>query len=77
MYVGHSGWIRLRDYVLINEVLDVILKMKAFISGMTAFLVVMAIKVEVPSLGNRVWHGCRVEWFEMAFLEEMFINFRK
>ena len=77
VYIGHRGWIRLRDHKLVNEVLDVMFETKEFFCRMDVFLVVMVMKVEVPSLGNRVWHGCRVKRFEMASLEEMFVNFGK
>ena len=30
MYIRHDVWIRLRDYIPINEVLDVVLETKAF-----------------------------------------------
>jgi hypothetical protein len=60
MYVGQRGWVRLRGYIPINEVLDVMFETKEFACGMAIFLVLMAIKVEVPSLGKRIWHGCRV-----------------
>ena len=77
MYVGQRGWVRLGGYIPINEVLDVMFETKEFACGMAIFLVVTAIKVEVPSLGHKIWHGCRVEWFEMASLEEMYVNFRE
>ena len=34
-------------------------------------------KVEVPSFRDGVKHGCKVKWFEVASLEEMFVNFGK
>ena len=39
MYVGHGGRIGFKDYILIDEVLDIILETEALIGGMTIFLV--------------------------------------
>ena len=52
MYIGHGGWIRFRDYIPINEVLDVVFETKAFVSGMAIFFVVETVKIEVPSFGG-------------------------
>ena len=45
MYVGHVWWVGLKDYVPINEVLDIILETETLINGMAAFLVVKAVEV--------------------------------
>ena len=52
VYIGHGGWIRFRDYIPINEVLDVVFETKAFVSGMAIFFVVETVKIEVPSFGG-------------------------
>ena len=77
MYVGHVWWVGLKDYVPINEVLDIILETEALISGMTFFLVVKAMEVRVPSFGDRVGHRNWVKWFEVTSLEKVFIDFGK
>jgi hypothetical protein len=40
VYVRHSGQIGFRDYVPIDEVLDIILETETLIGGMATFLVV-------------------------------------
>ena len=77
MYVRHGRRIGFRDYVLIDEVLDIILETEALISGMTFFLVVKAMEVRVPSFGDRVGHRNWVKWFEVTSLEKVFIDFGK
>ena len=77
MYVEHGGRIEFRDYVPIDEFLDIILETETLIGRMTTFLVVKEIKVKVPSFGDGIEHNSWVEWFEVASLKKVFIDFGK
>ena len=77
MYVGHGWRIGFRDYVPINEVLDIIPEMETLIGGMATFLVVKAIEVMVPSFGDRVGHSSRVKLLQVASLEKVLIDLGK
>ena len=77
MYVGHGGRIQFKDYVPIDEVLDIILEMETLIGGMTTFLVVKEMEIKVPSFRDGIGHKSWVEWFEVASLKKVFIDFGK
>jgi hypothetical protein len=64
VYVRHGRRIGFRNYIPIDEVLDIILETEALIGGMAVFLVVKAMEVKVPSFGDRIGHKSWVEWFE-------------
>jgi hypothetical protein len=61
VYVGHGGRIGFRDYVPIDEVLDIILETETLIGGMATFLVVKVMEVKVPSFRDGVGHRSWVE----------------
>jgi hypothetical protein len=77
LYVGHGWRIGFRDYVPINEVLDIILETETLIGGMATFLVVKAMEVMVPSFGDGVGHRSRVKRLEVASLEKVLIDLGK
>jgi hypothetical protein len=77
VYVEHGRRIEFRDYVPIDEFLDIILEIETLIGGMTTFLVVKEIEVKVPSFGHGIEHNSWVEWFEVASLKKVFIDFGK
>ena len=57
--------------------MDIILETETLIGGMATFLVVKVMEVKVTSFGDGVGHRIWVEWFEVAFLEKVLIDFGK